>query len=380
MILIDYLSKGQLIPVCVIFVIIIIGYYLGQLKIKNISFDLSGVLIVSVIFGALVQPQNQNFLNNMKFLSSLGTALFISVIGISSGYNFSKYRKSKVFSCLFVGVSTVIINLMLMALIMSFDKSLDKGSMYGVFCGAMTSTPGLAAVCEVSESYLAAATAGYACAYIFGVVGAVIFVQILSYNKKLNTEITKPNITKPLDNCTDDLSALAGLVLISSVIVFGYILGNFKIPSTHFSLGNSGGILFVGFTYGVIISYKERSFLPKKIQTDTIRDLGLMLFFVGTGIPAGSQLFTFFDLHLLIYGIVLTISPLLISALISFKIQKNNLSTSLSIISGTMTSTPAIGVLSRNTSIVPDTTSYSITYTGALITMIIFMRLITHIF
>ena len=135
----------------------------------------------------------------------------------------------------------------------------------------------------------------------------------------------------------------------------------------------------MGFTFGVIISYKENLCLPQKIQTDTIRDLGLMLFFVGTGIPAGSQLLRFFDLRLIIYGIVLTITPLLISFFISFKFQKNNLSTSLSIVSGTMTSTPAIGVLSRDTSIAPDTTSYSITYTGALITIIIFMRVITHI-
>ena len=49
MILIDYLLKEKLTPVCDIFAIIIIGYYLGQLKIKNISLDLSGVLIVAVI-------------------------------------------------------------------------------------------------------------------------------------------------------------------------------------------------------------------------------------------------------------------------------------------------------------------------------------------
>ena len=71
-----------------------------------------------------------------------------------------------------------------MALFMNFDKSLNNASMYGVFCGAMTSTPALSTVCEISESYVAAATAGYACTYIFGVVGVVVFVQILSNNKK----------------------------------------------------------------------------------------------------------------------------------------------------------------------------------------------------
>ena len=81
---IGYLLDGQLSNVCIVFIIIIIGYGLGKIKIFGISFDLSGILIVAMLYGMIVRPDSDSFLQNMKFLTSFGTSLFISVIGITS--------------------------------------------------------------------------------------------------------------------------------------------------------------------------------------------------------------------------------------------------------------------------------------------------------
>ena len=38
-------------PLSLLFLIIVIGYYVGKIKIRDISFDLAGVLLVAVIIG-----------------------------------------------------------------------------------------------------------------------------------------------------------------------------------------------------------------------------------------------------------------------------------------------------------------------------------------
>lgn len=371
---IGYLLDGQLSNVCIVFIIIIIGYGLGKIKIFGISFDLSGILIVAMLYGMIVRPDSDSFLQNMKFLTSFGTSLFISVIGITSGYGLSKCINRKVLFCFFVGIITILIDFFVMLTLLKLDGTISPDTMYGIFCGALTSTPGLSTVCEVSDSFAAAATAGYGCAYIFGVIGVVLFVQFLSkYNKSKFTN------SSPKTTYEQTIPTLTGLILITAVIILGEILGGIKLPFIGVSLGNSCGSLCTGLICGWVVSKKFDGLRFDKSQIETIRELGLMLFFVGTGIPAGTKLLSVFNLSILLYGIILTLLPIIISFFISNKLFKNSLSTSLSIVAGVMTSTPAIGVLYRNKNLCPDTAVYSITYTVALLTIIISMRIITAI-
>ena len=94
-------------PVGIVFSVIVIGYCIGQIKIRNISLDLSGVLIVAILLGKILSGNLftngvKNVLDlqaNMKFLSSFGTSLFVSVIGITTGYTFhTKNRSSNNFN------------------------------------------------------------------------------------------------------------------------------------------------------------------------------------------------------------------------------------------------------------------------------------------
>lgn len=371
---IGYLLDGQLSNVCIVFIIIIIGYGLGKIKIFGISFDLSGILIVAMLYGMIVRPDSDSFLQNMKFLTSFGTSLFISVIGITSGCGLSKCINRKVLFCFFVGIITILIDFFVMLTLLKLDGTISPDTMYGIFCGALTSTPGLSTVCEVSDSFAAAATAGYGCAYIFGVIGVVLFVQFLSkYNKSKFTN------SSPKTTYEQTIPTLTGLILITAVIILGEILGGIKLPFIGVSLGNSCGSLCTGLICGWLVSKKFADLRFDKSQIETIRELGLMLFFVGTGIPAGTKLLSVFNISILLYGIILTLLPIIISFFISNKLFKNSLSTSLSIVAGVMTSTPAIGVLYRNKNLCPDTAVYSITYTVALLTIIISMRIITAI-
>ena len=81
-------------PISIIFIILVLGYYLGRIKIRGISLDLAGVLILAVVLGWGVSSNEiisktidfSTIKSNMQMVSSLGTAIFVSVIGITSGY------------------------------------------------------------------------------------------------------------------------------------------------------------------------------------------------------------------------------------------------------------------------------------------------------
>jgi putative transport protein len=142
----------------------------------------------------------------------------------------------------------------------------------------------------------------------------------------------------------------------SVVIVLGVLLGNMKVPAPaggYLKLGAAGGTLFVsillgylranGFVYGMITP-QARSVL---------RELGLIFFMLGVGTDAGKalgkysvdQLFGVFWAAVIIAGGFLLIIFLLI--VFSRKIVKE--SSVLAVFCGSITNTPAIGLVVERT-------------------------------
>lgn len=69
-------------PLILVFVILFLGSWLGQIKIKGLSLRAAGVLLVAMVFGHFgyeVSPIIQN----------LGLSLFIVAIGLQAGPSFS---------------------------------------------------------------------------------------------------------------------------------------------------------------------------------------------------------------------------------------------------------------------------------------------------
>lgn len=373
-------------PLYLIFLIIPAGYAIGKIRVKGICLDLSAILIVSILVGVFFDlfPQIQvgngiifradgSITDTMKFLSSFGTALFISVIGISSGYELAAPKKKKAFRYFLVGALTVTVNLLLMKFIFFAEKKIDEALLYGVFCGAMTTTPGLAAVCESLPEGATQASAGYGCAYLFGVIGVVLFVQFVARGK-LEPEKTE---TKVESVSASGAPALFGLIQIAFSIVLGSIVGAFEIPRTSMSLGSSGGILISGILLGILVRKSKPSVEIPQSYRSVFRNLGLILFFIGAGIPAGMRLLETFEPYVFVYGIILTLFPIAFSYFLCHYGLRIDKRTSLSVVCGGMTSTPAFGVLSRCGRLSADASVYSITYTGALSATVIFLNLLT---
>ena len=172
----------------------------------------------------------------------------------------------------------------------------------GLMTGALTSTPGLAAAQGAAGELSAQAAIGYAIAYPFGVVGVVLFVQLmpklLKADMKKEVEALEAAAgvnARAYEGRTFKLDA-AGFFSFSVVIVLGYLLGSVEIPLSGgadpavFALGTTGGPLLVGLLFGHLGHIGPIDLTLKKSALETFRELGLMLFLIGAGTEGGAAL------------------------------------------------------------------------------------------
>ncbi len=351
-------------PVLIFFVVLVIGLLIGKIKIRSISLDISAVLITAILVGFILSRYyptvfDENFSNSFAQYSKLGTALFMVVVGISSGHDITKNGFKKGFLYIGLGALIVCIGFISTKMIALIDINIEKSLLLGILCGAITSTPGLATVCEIPNVNPAIATVGYGAAYLFGVVGVVLYVQLFA-NKTVKTaeQLQHPNKDKK-----------ESLLYISIIAVIGYLIGSLKLPFLDYSLGTTGGILIAGIIGGIVLKDKVSNNLH------TYRNLGLVMFFVGNGISAGQQLNCTIDIKWFIYGVIITLSAVIGGDIIAKLITNQKATKRMCIIAGGMTSTPALGVLVKNGNLQLDMSAYSFAYLGALLTITIGVKL-----
>lgn len=163
-------------PYFSLFLIVFLGFLLGNLKIKGISIDVSAILFVALVFGyyGVVIPE---------VLKIIGLVLFIFTIGFQAGPSFFETFKKEGVK-LFILAFTIVFSGALIAVICSFYFSFSKELTAGLFAGGITSTPGLAALSELSETQ--EGIIGYGIAYPFGVIGVVLFIKIFPKIFRMN--------------------------------------------------------------------------------------------------------------------------------------------------------------------------------------------------
>ena len=359
-------------PLSVTFIVIILGYLIGKIKFARISLDLSGVLIVAVLMGWLlsviashsVMISLTDYEANMKFFSSFGTALFVSSIGLSTGgvIDFRNRRDMKAIAIGSLMVGSAFVEMKIISL---FDKNISESKLLGVLCGALTTTPGLSTACESENIVSKEVILGYGCAYLFGVIATVLFVQVTS-GKSMDIS----NEESKIEELRENKCALYGLLQVGCVVVLGRAIGNIEIM--NFSLGASGGMLCVGIAIGVIVTriFPVKSLTAKMLTP--FRNMGLALFFVGNGIPAGMQFTDGVELKMFFYGVLMTIVPIISGTVLYHLLFKDRLPAT--IIAGGMTSTPAIGVLAEKHNNI-SLSKYALAYFAALITIVILIRI-----
>ncbi len=146
------------------------GLLLGRLQLFGISLGSSGVIFTALLCGHLGYKVPGG-------VGTLGLVIFIYIVGLRAGPTFFRNfvgqggSLAKLAATLtFTGAAT--------AYALSKIQHIPADLAAGIFAGALTSTPGLAAAMERTPGDPLVAV-GYGIAYPFGVIGIVLFVQLL---------------------------------------------------------------------------------------------------------------------------------------------------------------------------------------------------------
>ena len=205
-----------------LFLIIALGLLLGKIKVAGISLDVSAIIFVALLFGhyGVTMP---------PLFQKIGLIFFIYSVGIQAGPGFFESFKKDGLKLLVIAVSTVVsgaVATLLLALYFDIDIKLASG----LFTGALTSTPGLAAAIESTGSSLA--SIGYGVAYPFGVLGVIIFVKIAPKIFKISIEEEEKKYFEEVRSEHPQL--VSKNFLVENKNVFGKTLGELKIRTmTH---------------------------------------------------------------------------------------------------------------------------------------------------
>ena len=264
----------------------------------------------------------------------------------------------------------------------------------GLLAGALTSTPAFsAAKASVAAEYTGLVSVGYGIAYIFGVVGVVLFVQIMPKLAKANMEEERAKLVVKSDGESKktalklfDIDHM-GIAGFSLAAILGTIVGQIKIPlsadglgGTCFSLTTTGGCLLMSLILGHFGRIGRISVMPTQTTLKLFRELGLVFFLLGAGIPGGAEFVANFDPMYFVYGVVMTVLPLIIGFLFAKYVLKLSLLNNLGSITGGMTSTPALGTLIGVSGTEDVASAYAATYPIALIAVVLVSQFVVILF
>jgi len=399
-----------------VFAVAFVGYLLGRITIKGVNLGTAGVFIIALVFGAfffnsmgqtVTQAGSEGAINiassALKIIETIGLILFVSAVGLIAGPNFFSNFKKNFKSYISLGFIIILAGALTTTVCFLIARSGSDltdaeliSMLSGIMAGSLTSTPAFSAAkaSVATESLQDIVSVGYGIAYIFGVVGVVLFVQILPKITRANMDEERAKIAvidtgNPMivkDKGKIKLDPF-GFCAFAFVVIAGIFLGAIKIPltsaglsGTSFSLTNTGGVLIAGLIFGHFGHIGRVSFRIEKHVLETFREFGLVLFLTGAGVSAGAKFIQYFKWVYFIYGIIITILPMIIGFLFAKYILKMNLLNTLGSITGGMTSTPALGTLIQTAGTDDVAAAYASTYPIALIAVVLASQFLILLF
>ena len=400
------------------FAVLFFGYLLGRINVKGVSLGDAGVFIIALVAGVLLFFVNEegellfrgstkpyDFSGGFTIIESLGLILFITSVGYIAGPKFFGNFKKNFKSYVLLGAIVILAGgLAAVACIYAGeifgygaeDMSQDGfvAMIVGLLSGSLTSTPAFsAAKATVAEELQGLVSVGHGIAYIFGVIGVVLFVQLIPKLTKANMEEERAKLVVTAEEKKEsavkklfeiDHMGIAGFALAA---ILGTFIGQIKIPlssdgfsGTCFSLTTTGGCLLTSLILGHFGRIGKVSIMPKASTLKLFRELGLVLFLVGAGIPGGAEFISNFHPMYFVYGVFMTIVPLIAGFFFAKYVLKLSLLNNLGSLTGGMTSTPALGTLISTAETEDVASAYAATYPIALIAVVLVSQFLIILF
>ena len=399
--------KGVTFLLFCVLAIAVLGYALGRVSVKGVTLGTAGVFIVALLFGCFFfEPLKAQLMvtaesgdavsyvdNALKVVESLGLILFVTSVGFIAGPKFFGNMKKNFKSYILLGVIIIVAGGISAIACIYLGRALGETNyaeftamIVGLLSGSLTSTPAFSAAKDtVAAEYVNAVAVGHGIAYLFGVVGVVLFVQLIPKLTKANMDEERAKLVQVSEGeekkYTGKLIELDGFgfAAFSLAAIVGIFVGMIKFGPT-FSLTTTGGCLLVALVFGHFGRIGKISLMPQESTLKVFRELGLMLFLVGAGIPGGAEFVAMFDIMYFVYGVIMTIVPLVIGFLFAKYVLKLSLLNNLGSITGGMTSTPALGTLISTAGTEEVAAAYAATYPIALIAVVLVSQFLIRFF
>ncbi len=360
-----------------------LGCLFGSFTFRHFALGSSAILFAGMALGAAgaeLPPA----------IRELGLALFIYAVGSETGGGFlaALVRRGP---RLAAACAATVITGFVTALLCGLCFGLPPASIVGLFGGALTSTPALATAMDGLDTAGAAQlTASYGLAYPAGILGVVLFVQLvgklegvdvkaeeaaLDSISPLKDDSEKPRGKLPLSTGTAPLPVLL-------VIGAGYALGQLPLPlpgQASVTLGSAGGVLLCA----ILAANKEHAgklpLLPSPELRLFLRDFGLYAFLAGVGVQTGGILDreTLREGGFILAGSLFTvILPMLVCWLLCRRVFRIDFLTMLGAVTGSMTSTPGLAAATSVSAHKCVVQGYATVYPLALLCMIVMIKLL----
>lgn len=165
------LSLEHVHPVLTLFGIVGVGLAFGRISIRGLNLGSSGVLFAALVaghFGA----------KTYVGVGTIGLVLFVYAVGVGAGGRFFSALRRDGSTLAQLGL-LITVSGAAVVVVASWLFEVPADLTAGIFAGALTSTPALAAATETLKGAGELVPIGYGIAYPFGVVGVVLFVQLL---------------------------------------------------------------------------------------------------------------------------------------------------------------------------------------------------------
>ena len=401
----------------VICVILALGYLLGAITVKGVSLGSAGVLLVAIIVGVIfsfvdtieiggktiylwttakdidkltvikngVAQLSTSTESVFKTIQDLGTLLFVTSVGLIAGPKFFRSFNKSMISYVVMGAAIVLCGVGITVLLAAIDPNMEMPMATGLLAGSLTSTPAFGAAQEAAGDYAGDVTTGYGLGYIYGVLGVVLFVQVLP--KILKVDIAKERETFVAANTIqikeDGKKRFQieefGFFPFFLTVILGLVIGSIQIPlgsGKPFSFGSSGGTLIAGLIVGHFGHLGKLDLKISKQTLNALRELGLVLFLAGAGVPGGIKFVSAFNWLYIVYGIIMATVPMILGFILGKYVFKLSIFNNLGSITGGMTSTPALGALISTAGTDDVASAYAATYPFALVLFVVSCKLI----
>ncbi len=397
------------------FVVLALGYLLGGINIKGVSLGTAGVFLVAILVGFLCTlipdtglfeafslTETSSVVSTFKGpIQNIGLILFVGSVGFIAGPNFFKNLAKNFKTYILLGIVIILTGTLVAVLCALLTPEYGSEYWSGVLSGALTSTPGFSAAKDAVDGLPnqgdleSLITLGHAIAYPFGVVGVVLFVQLLPKFLKSNMEQERSFLKIGAQEEKRDYSKFFkceefGLLPFALAIIMGLLLGSITIPLTGdgydgatFSLGTTGGVLIMCLIFGHFGHIGKLSLEVPEKTLKVMREFGLALFLLGAGVHGGVSLveqISKFGGAIVAWGFIggalMTIAPMIVGFILGKFVLKLPLLNNLGSITGGMTSTPALGTLISTAGTDDVASAYASTYPIALVLVVLASQLL----